>query len=159
MKTLAVIILVLVLAVSGMLGYALFNTALVVEGKGMQTLSAQSRYEDFAELQRNLEYGTDEATVYGEQLLLDASEYNFYIYTLRLKNRCLVPAEMVEMQVVGKDGDILSYDDGNQVNISPGASRDVWCVLLTRGTPTPVREIVITYYLWGNPQTVKYTYE
>ena len=36
MKTLAIILTVLVLLVSGVLGYALFNTALVVEGQGLQ---------------------------------------------------------------------------------------------------------------------------
>ena len=111
------------------------------------------------DLQQSMEHENQEGMVYTDQVPMDASMYNFYVYTLRLKNRCLVPAEMVEVQVVGKDGDVLSYDDENQVNIAPGASRDVWCVLLTQGTPTAVREIVITYYLWGNPQTVRYTYE
>lgn len=159
MKAFAVIVVVLVLALSSVMGYALFNTSLVVEGKGMQVLSAQSRPEDFHDLQQSMEHENQEGMVYTDQVPMDASMYNFYVYTLRLKNRCLVPAEMVEVQVVGKDGDVLSYDDENQVNIAPGASRDVWCVLLTQGTPTAVREIVITYYLWGNPQTVRYTYE
>lgn len=159
MKTFAIVMAVLVLALSCTLGYALFNTALVVEGKGMQVIPAAQRHEDFAALQKGIENETVTGALFQNEVPMDAQDYSFYVYTLRLKNNCLVPAEMVEMQLSGTESDILCYDEDARVTIAPGESRDVWCVLLTRGAPSPVREITITYYLWGNAQTVKYTYE
>ena len=88
-----------------------------------------------------------------------AENYSYYIYTLRLKNNGLVPAEMVEMQVSPIDADVLFYGDTQETVIPPGGEKDVWVVLLTEGTPHSVRDLYITYYLWGHPQEVKYTYD
>ena len=55
--------------------------------------------------------------------------------------------------------DVLFYGAEEETVIMPGESRDVWCVLLTEGAPTAVREIYITYYLWGHAQEVKFTYD
>ena len=150
---------ILVVALAGVMGYALFNTALVVEGKGMQVLSASQRMEDFEALREDIERGTVEGALFDATVPMNAADYNFYVYTLRLKNNCLVPAEMVEVQLSPGGQDVLCYDEKTLVTIAPGESRDVWCVLLTRGTPSAVRELTVTYYLWGNAQTVKYTYE
>lgn len=159
MKTFAIVMMILVVALAGVMGYALFNTALVVEGKGMQVLSASQRMEDFEALREDIERGTVEGALFDGTVPMNAADYNFYVYTLRLKNNCLVPAEMVEVQLSPGGQDVLCYDEKALVTIAPGESRDVWCVLLTRGTPSAVRELTVTYYLWGNAQTVKYTYE
>ena len=159
MKTLAIILTVLVLLVSGVLGYALFNTALVVEGQGLQVISAADMPEEFNALRQAVGSNTVSGALFRNQEIVNAGDYNFYVYTLRLKNNCLVPACMTEVQLSPLQMDVLCYDEDVRVDIAPGESRDVWCVLLTEGTPTAVRELTVTYYLWGNPQTVKYTYE
>lgn len=159
MKTFAILMIVLSLALMGVMGYALFNSSLQVEGKGLQVLSAADMPEDFASLQTQIERECVEGALFDQSPLLDASQYQFYVYTLRLKNNCLVPAEMVEMQLAPMQGDVLCYDEDTEVVIAPGESRDVWSVLLTNGQSGSVRELTVTYYLWGHPQTVKYTYE
>ena len=159
MKTLAIVLVGAVLALGGVLGYALFNTALSVEGHGLEVLRAAERPGEFASLQEKVELGTLEGAVFTDTVPINADEYRFYVYTLRLKNNCLVPAQMVEIQLAPGSQDVLYYDEAAQVDIRPGESRDVWCVLLTKGEPSPVRELTVTYYLWGNAQTVKHTYE
>ncbi len=152
-------LIVLVLAVGGALGWALFNTNLQVIAKGMQVFPAQERIGEFEQVK----LAANQRCLLGTLLKTDgvgeAKDYSFYVYSLRLKNNGLVPAEMVEMQISPIAQDVLFYGAEEEIIIMPGTSRDVWCVLLTEGSPTAVREIYITYYLWGHAQEVKFTYD
>ncbi len=160
MRTAAIVLIVLTLIVGGALGYALFNTDLKVMGKSLEVLPAGERAAQFDALRAAVERQSLMGTVLKTDFTGPAENYSYYIYTLRLENRCLVPAEMVEMQISPMAGDVLFYGDtAGEIIIPPGENRDVWCVLLTEGTPHPVRDIYVTYYLWGHPQEVKYTYD
>ena len=66
---------------------------------------------------------------------------------------------MVETQIAPLEGDALFYADPGEKIIKAGETGDVQCVLLAKGRPHPVRDLYVTYYLWGHPQEVKYTYE
>ncbi len=159
MKKVALILMALVVVAGGVLLYALFHSALQVTGKGMQELNAAERAVDFERHRLALQRQSLLGTVLKGGELGQPEDYTYYVYSLRLKNSGLVPAEMVELQISPAAGDILYYGETKEIDIAPGASRDVWCVLLTEGRPSPVREIRITYYLWGNPQEVKFTYD
>ncbi len=159
MKTTAIILLVLVLAAGGVLGYALFNTNLQVVAKGVQTLPARENAGQFEQLRLAAARQSLLGTLLNAGEIGQAEDYSFYIYSLRLKNNGLVPAEMVELQISPITQDVLFYGETEEIIIPPGETRDVWCVLLTRGAPHTVRDIYITYYLWGHAQEVKYTYD
>ena len=151
--------MVLVLAAAGVLGYALFNTNLRVVGKSLEILPAAQRTAEFDALKTAVQRQSLLGTVLKSGEIGAAEDYSYYIYTLRLENKGLVPAEMVEMQISPIASDALFYCDTKETIIPAGETRDVWCVLLTEGTPHAVRDIFVTYYLWGHPQQVKYTYD
>ena len=159
MRTLAIILLALVLAVGGALGWALYHSNLQVTGKALQTLPAVERAAQFDALRAAVSQQSLLGTVVKKGDMGPAENYSYYIYTLRLKNSGLVPAEMVEMQIAPISSDVLFYGDTQETVIQPGQEKDVWCVLLTEGTPHTVRELYVTYYLWGHPQEVKFTYD
>jgi len=159
LKTAAIVLIVLVLAVGGCLGYGLFNSTLQVTGKGLQTIPASERAGEFEALRNAMEQNSLLGTILNRQQLGTADGYSYYIYTLRLHNPGLVPAEMVEMQIAPIQQDVLFYGENQEIVIPPQGTRDVWCVLLTQGTPHPVRDLYITYYLWGHPHEVKFTYD
>ena len=159
MKTAAIVLVILVLAAGGCLGYALFNTDLRVVGKSLEVLPAAQRTAEFDALKTAVQRQSLLGTVLKTGEIGAAEDYTYYIYTLRLENKCLIPAEMVELQISPIDSDALFYCDTQETVIPAGETRDVWCVLLTRGTPYAVRDIYITYYLWGHAQEVKYTYD
>lgn len=165
MKTTAILLMILVLAVGGILGYGLFNTSIIVTGKSLQTFSALDRPDEFLSLKYAVEQNSLLGTILHSGQLGEAGEYTYHVYTLRLKNPGLVDAEMVEMQVAPLSQDVLFYTPTDvyghteEIVIPAGETRDIWCVLLTRGTPHAVRDLRITYYLWGHPHEVKYTYE
>lgn len=159
MKTAAIILLALVLVAAGCLGYALFNTNLHVVGKSLEVLPASQREAEFDALRTAVQRQSLLGTVLKTGEIGPAADYSYYIYTLRLENKCLIPAEMVELQISPIDSDVLFYCDTQETIIPAGETRDVWCVLLTKGTPHAVRDIYITYYLWGHAQEVKYTFD
>ncbi|MBQ9264754.1 MAG: hypothetical protein IJ189_11200 [Clostridia bacterium] len=159
MKKIAIILLILLLLCAGVVGYGLFHTNLQVIAKGVQMVPASERPTEFAALQEAVRNQSLLGTQLRSGELSGSENYSYYMYTLRLKNAGLVNAEMVEVQIAPIDGDVLFYGETTEVQIKPGETKDVWCVLLTQGNPHPVRDIYVTYYLWGHPQEVKYTYD
>ena len=148
----------LALVVGGALGYALFHTDLRVVGSALQTLPAADRPAEFDALRAAVAGQSLLGTVLRSGEMCPAENYRYYIYQLRLENQCLIPAEMVELQIAPLAEDVLFYGDTQETVIPAGETRDVYCVLLTQGSPHPVRDVFITYYLWGHPQEVKYTF-
>lgn len=159
MKTAAILLVILALILGSVLCYGLFNTTLQITGKNLQTFSAAERIAEFSTLQAAVEQRSVIGTVLQDQPLEAAENYRYYVYTLRVKNKGLVDAEMVEMQIAPIAQDILYYGPTEEIIIRPGETRDIWCTLLTREATHAVRDLHVTYYLWGHPHEVKYTYD
>lgn len=128
---------------------------LVVTGKGLSAAEAQTRageYEAWISAIRNRQFT---GFVYDQQP--EEGQAQFVTYTLRLRNGGLLPAEMVEMQLVTEAGDIAAYQEPLYVSIAPGAESTLDMTLLTTSRASLRRDVVITYYLWGRRYTVLYT--
>lgn len=159
MRTFAIVMIVLVLIAVAAVGYGLFNTTLQVIGKDLQMFSAAERPAEFEQLRTSVERNALIGTQLKNGQLKSAENYDYRVYTLRVKNNGLVAARMTEMQIAPLAQDVLYYGESGEVVIEPGKTRDIWCVLLTEGNTHDVRDIHITYYLWGNPHEVKFTYD
>lgn len=159
MRKAAIILMTLLLLAAGVVGWGLLHTNLRVIGKSLSATPAADIRTDFYTLQEAVKSQSLLGTQIKSGELGPAEDYTYYVYTLRLQNDGLVGAEMVEIQIAPLEGDVLFYGESGEVKIAAGETRDVWCVLLTQGTPHPVRDIYVTYYLWGHPQEVKYTYD
>ena len=159
MKGVAIALIVAVFLAVGVIGYGLFNTTVQVIGKGLNTVPAADLQGDFEALRTAVSQGSFQGTVFKSGELGDARNYTQRVYLLRIKNPGLVRAEMVELQIAPIAQDVLFYGDTGEIDIAPGETRDVWCVLLTEGETHDVRDIVITYYLWGHAHEVRFTYD
>lgn len=158
MKYVAIILMIITLAAGGVAVYALLNTSMAVEGQGFQAISASERANEFLTLQSVMDRNALQGVVYRSAALDDPDAYSYYIYTLRLHNKCLVPAEMVELQVSPAQTDVLMYGESGEIIIPANGTRDVWCAVVTQGAPVAARDITITYYLCGNPYSVRFTH-
>ncbi len=147
----------LVAAVAGV-GYLYTTAKVVVEATGAQAHEAQSQQPTFDDLKRRLENGTVLGTVYNDEPLGDASEYAFVTYSVRLRNDSLISADMVEVQIVPADKDILQMGDTGIRTLPPRSKNDVSATVLTRRDSGSMREIIITYYIWGKPFSIRETY-
>ena len=159
MKKAAILTAALVVLLAGAMVYGLFNTSLQVIGKGLQVVPASEREAEFQQLQDAVSQRSLLGTLVQSGALSAAADYSYYIYTLRIRNPGLVAAEMVELQIAPISADVLFYGETGETVIGPGETRDVRCVLLTSGTPHAVRDMYVTYYLWGHPYEVKFTYD
>ena len=159
MKYAALFLIVCVLVVGCVAGYELMNTQLQVTGQGLSVIAATDRAEEFQVLQTAMSRNSLEGTVFQSGELSAAENYTFKIYTLRLKNNGLLPAEMIEIQLSPDASDILYYEEGEEIDIAAGATRDVWVSLLTQDTTgSTARDLYLTYYIWGHPISMKFTY-
>ena len=147
----------LVVAIVGV-GYFYTTARVVVEATGAQAHEAQSQQPTFDDLKRRLENGTVLGTVYKNEPLGDASEYAFVSYTVRLRNDSLISADMVEIQIVPTDKDVLQMGNTAVRSLSPRSKSDISATVLTRRDSGSMREIIITYYIWGKPFSIKETY-
>ena len=162
MKKLAIFLILTVLVVAGLILYGLFQSRLQVIGKSLTFRSADQDQEwaqRFEAQKADMAINALQGTPIKNGPLGDAGNYVYREYTLMVKNPGLVDAEMVEIQIAPVAGDVLYWGESGKVDIKAGETRNIKCYLLTEGNTHNVRNFYLTYYLWGNPQEVKFTYD
>ena len=168
MKYVAVFMVVLVLLAAALGIYTYANIKLQVAEIKLQAYPATQQETDFLGWQAAVDNGAVSGTAFAESIPGTADDYSYFVYTLRLRNRGLIDAEMVEIQPVPVNGDVLSYSTTDMASInantviSAGSERDVWNVIITskqnQENHIVTRSFYITYYIWGLPVTVTAVY-
>jgi len=158
MKFFAILsVLVLLLTLVGV-GSLYMTANIYVEAAGVVTMEATAQQEMFDSLGEQVRLGAVVGTPFTSATSLgQAEDYQFCIYTVRLRNDCRIPAEMVELQISPMAGDVLQIGDAPLVSVQPGSTADAMAVLLTDADMHAIREVTITYYMWGVPFTMKTT--
>lgn len=158
MKYIAILsVLVLILTLVGV-GYMYMTANIFVDAVGVVATEATNQLPLFEELQNQLRLGAVIGTPYiASQELPGAENYQFLTYTVRLQNNCSVSADMVELQVTPMAGDVLQIGSFTDVKLPAGQSVDVNATILTDRSMHHIREVTITYYIWGVPFTMKTT--
>ena len=159
MKVAAIVSAALLIACLLGIGVLYGTAGMAVESVGVVAVEAATQLEIFNELRQQVESGSVLGTAYtGQTWLEDASNYQFYTYTIRLRNNCFVTAEMIEVQVTPMDGDVLQIGDYSVKQLAGRSTGDLQATILTTVNMHPVRELNVTYYIWGMPFTLKTTY-
>ncbi len=148
LSVLAVLALLLVL-------WQTLHRELIVTGKGLSAVEAEDRAAEYAAWLKDIEEHRFMGFLYQEEPSNGRAQ--IVTYTLRLRNPGLLPAEMVEMQLVTEAGDIAAYQSPETVAIAPGGEETMSLSLLTGSRSSLRRDIVITYYLWGRLYSIRYT--
>ncbi len=165
MRRAALTAVVLVLAALFVLVYGVINTRLDVKPMGAQVYSAGDQPQEFERLRRAIDTKSLIGTAFQQTLDGEAGDYSLVVYTVQLKNNGLLPADIAEVVLAPADSDVLCYMEGTtkgsipDIRVKPGETVSLRCVLLTRGHPTatPVRNLYVSYYIWGNPIQIKVT--
>ncbi len=147
----------LLLVMIGLVGY-LFMTAEVQ----VVDIQAQGIAVDPAELEQirqSIEQETFYGTLFQKPLeWKDASEYINLTYTLRIRNNCLVPIDMIEVQVIPQSDDILQKADLKVKSLDLKSEGEIQVQILAPQNTHPIREMIVTYYLWGVSGHLKTVY-
>ena len=158
MKYLAIFsVLVLIVTLVGV-GYLYMTANIVVEAFGVIATEAATQEALFNDLKTQLRLGAVIGTPFVEaQELSTAEDFQFLTYTVRLRNNCTVPADMVELQITPMAGDVLQIGSSQDVKLPAGQTVDATATILTQKNMHSIREVCITYYIWGVPFTMKTT--
>lgn len=157
LKVAAIASFSLLLVMILMVGY-LFLTAEVQ----VSDIRAQGIPIDSAELEK-IKTAVAEDTFVGTlyqkpQEWKDASEYIYLDYSIRLLNNCLVPIDMIEAQIVPQSNDILQTADLDVHSLDMKSEGDLKVRILTTKDTHSIREIIVTYYVWGVSFSLKTVY-
>ena len=112
----------------------------------------------FEELARQVENRQVLGTAFSSVPLGSVENYQFYTYTVRLRNNSFVTADMVEVQVTLMEGDVLQIGDDTARALSARSTGDITATILTDVNMHSVRELIVTYYMWGVPFSLKTAY-
>ncbi len=158
MKAFAILsVLILIVSLIGV-GSLYLTANVVVEATGVVAIEADTQPELFHQLREQVRLGAVLGTPFvapGE--LSGPEDYQFYTYTVRLRNDCRIPADMIELQISPMAGDILQLGVTPDGVLPAGATGDVSASILTAKGNHSVREIIVTYYMWGVPFSVRTT--
>ena len=158
MRPLAIILMVLCLALAGVTGYLYFTANVIVADISCVAADAADQAEVFQGLKSQIESETFIGTSFDTAGIGEAGAYQFYTYTVRLRNDTFVKAEVAEVQVTPMNGDVLQMAEPDLHSIPARGEGTVSATILTGKDMHNVRELMITYYLWGLPFSVRVTY-
>jgi len=154
-KAAAIIVLILCLVAAVGVGYLYFTARLTVSVRECVATDAMTQTELFDRLKKQMETGTLIGTPFTTDLPESPEAYQFYSWTLRLENRTFLPADVIEIQITPLEGDVLQIGETAAYRLPARQTMDLSATILTRKDLHNVREITVTYYMWGLPFTEK----
>ena len=133
-----------------LVGYLFLTAEVQVVDITAQGIPCANDPAAFERLKSSVEEGTFQGTLFQKPFeWKDASEYVYLTYTIRLRNNCLVPIDMVEAQVVPQSTDILQTGNLEVRSLDLKSDGELQVQVLAPKDTHPVREMIVTYYLWG----------
>lgn len=146
------LLLVMVLLV----GYLFLTAEVQVVDIQVKGTPASEDAQSFERLKQSVLDDTFQGTLFQKPLeWKEASEYVYLTYTIRLRNSCLVPIDMVEAQVVPQSSDILQLANLEVRSLDLKSEGDLSVTVLAPKDTHSVREMIVTYYLWGVSGSLK----
>lgn len=158
MKRFAIICVALLLVTVLGVGAHYLTANVTILAQSVSAVEATNQQELFNSLASQVRTGAVVGTAYvTAQELSGAEDYVFYTYTFRLENNTSLPAEMLEVQITPMGGDILQIGSDQVLTLPAHSIGDLTATILTSRDMHAIREVNITYYIWGIPFTVRTT--
>ena len=165
MKKVALAMALLAILALGLSAWAYAGARLELQVFGVRALQDEEYLAFFNRMRSLLPLGAVPGTVYTDQMEGGATDYVILEFTIRVQNHGPIPAQMLEAVVIpDMSQDILCYspqvaqDQDVNLSIDAPAGKQVFlrCYLLSRrSAAAAVREIQVSYYVWGNPFILK----
>ena len=158
MKPIAILLILLCIAALAGVGYLYVTSNVVIEGYGCIAYETSQRPDIFDALKTGAVSDSFTKTLFIETEIGDPSDYQFFEYTLRLRNNSFLKAEVIEIQVTPMSGDVAQLSASEEKHLSPRSSGDFSTAILTSREMHNIRELTVSYYLWGIPFSTRVTY-
>lgn len=149
LKIAAIISVAMLVVMLLMLGYLFLTAEVTVSVVGAETLPAENAAA-FAQHRHALDEETFIGTIYQKPAQWKApSDYAYVTYTVHVKNGCLVPIELIEVQVVPQPVDVAQIGNLQNATLKAKTEGDLTATILTASGGSPARELIVSYYVWG----------
>ena len=158
MRIAAILLIIVCLAAAGFTGYLYLTAQVTVSDIDCIAADAADQEEAFDLLKAQTEAGIFTGTPFDLGEIGDAQDYQFFTYTVQLRNGTFIQAEMAEFQITPMNGDVLQLEETQSKHISARSFGTIQGTILTKKGMHNVREINISYYLWGLPFALRTTY-
>ena len=157
LKYLTLFLIALLIIMVVVVGYFFFTAKVTVADCDITGSAAAIQPDLFAQVKQYAALDAFQGTLFSSEAIGDAAGYAFITYTIQLSNQCLVPIDMIEIQVVPQEGDILQIGNYEARSLQPKTQGSVSATILTNKDSHSVREVLITYYVWGVSFSIRYT--
>jgi len=157
MKAAAIIVVVLCLAGVFGLGYLYLNANVTITFQECIATDAVPQAEYFETLRRQIAEKAFVGTLFASSFPESPETCQFYTFTLRVQNRSFLPVDVIEMQITPMGEDVLQIGDTERRSLASGRSLDLSATILTSKQMHNVREVTVTYYIWGLPFSYRLT--
>ena len=155
MKAAGIILIVLLLAAVAGLGLLYLTSGFDVTYSECIVTDAVTQADYFAQIKKQVANDTFIGTRFSKAEISSADQYVFYTYTLRLRNKAHLKAEVIEIRVTPMDGDVLQIGETTPYDLNADRSMDLSVTILTDRSMHSVREATVTWYIWGIPFSEK----
>lgn len=150
LKITAIVMVSLLLVMLLMLAYLFLTAEVTVVTVSSSGVNAGEKAEDFETLKNALDEETFMGTLFHKpEEWKKAEDYVYLQFQVRLRNGCLIPIDMIEVQVVPQPTDILQLADRQVHSLEAKQEADFSAMILAPKDTHPVREIIVSYYVWG----------
>ena len=158
LKAVMIVMIALVVLTLALVGYFFATAKVSIAAYNAQGVPATERADLFEQIKQQVAKKAFQGTLFQTGALGNADQYALITYTLRLSNQCLVPVDMIEVQVVPDPKDILQIGDLSVHSLDAKTQGDITATILTAKDSNSIREIIVTYYVWGVSFSIRETY-
>ncbi len=157
LKTIMFLMIAMVVLALGLVGYFYATAKVTIAAYNAEGVQASTRAELFEQIKAQAAQNTFQGTLFTDTPLGEVTDYAFITYTLRLNNQSLIPLDMIEVQVEPDTRDVLQLGDGKVHSLDVKAQGDISATILTAADSHAIREVVVTYYVWGVSFSIRQT--
>lgn len=158
LRYIAIFMVILVVFTLLLTGYFFLTASVSITAFDAKGVQAADVPEEFQRVKTSVEEETFMGTLFGPKEIGEAEDYVLITYTLRVSNQCLVSIDMIEVQVVPDPSDVLQLGDSAVHFLKAKTEGEVTATILAPKTSHAVRELIVTYYVWGVSFSIKETY-
>ncbi len=159
LKIAAIISVSLLLVMAVLVGYLFLSSEVLIVSTSARGIPVGDHPQEFETLKASIADDTFIGTLFQQPMeWKEPSEYVYLEYTVRIRNNCLVPIDMIEVQIIPQADDILQVADLNVYSLDIGSEGDMKVKILAPADTHPVREMIVTYYVWGVSFHLKTTF-
>ena len=158
LKYIAIFMTILVVVTLLLVGYFFATASVRIVAYGAQTKQCAEDQAEFDQIKAAVKDETFVGTRFSYEEMGEAQDYALITYTVRLSNQCLVPIDMIEIQVVPDPNDVLQLGNNKIHSLNAKTQGEFTATILTPKGSHTVRELLVTYYVWGVSFEIKETY-